>query len=173
MDKILAIGQCKLGNNATAQYYENVYGVKCTDDKSKYLDLFLWAYTNPCLEDTEDCDGGTLCNLRNIIGKLTRHCVDCKPKKYQEPVVIPNPDYTEWYGSEEYVECLTIQLEEDGWIDPMIDLCQNLNIEVSADTLCKAIAIQLSAQQIDCNMASDIQIQQACQMVINNIIQSN
>lgn len=170
---MLAVGQCKLGQNAMAEYYTSVYGIKCTDDKSKYLDLFLWAYTNPCLEDTEDCDGGSLCNLRNIIGKLTRHCVDCKPKKYQTAVTVLNPDYTEWYGSQEYLDCLTIQLEEDGWIEPMIDLCANLNIAVTSEYLCKAIAITLTQQQIDCTMATDIQIQTACQMVINNITQSN
>lgn len=160
MDKILAIGQCKLGSNAIAQYHENIYGVKCTDDKSKYLDLFLWAYTNPCLEDTEDCDGGALCNLRNIIGKLTRHCVDCRPKKYQEPIVVPNPDYTCWYDSQEYIDCLTIQLEEQGYIETIIDLCESLNpqITVTPETICGLIIHEITANGLD--------IDQAYQLVI-------
>lgn len=136
-----------MGQNAIAQYHENVYGVKCTDDKSKYLDLFLWAYTNPCLEDTEDCEGGALCNLRNIIGKLTRHCMDCKPKKYQEAIVVPNPDYTEWYACPTYLECLAIELEEQGWVEPIIDLCESLEINLTLIEVCHLLSIEINLQE--------------------------
>ena len=165
MDKLVAVGKCKLANQALSTYYNNVYGIRCSkeDVLSKWLHLFLWAYETTCLTDTDDCTGGDLCNLKNIIGKVTHHCKDCKPKKYMEPIITPNPDYTCWYESQDYLDCLTIQLEEEGYIDSIIDLCANLDpqINVSVENICGLIINEITA--------NGLTIDAAYQKVINNL----
>ena len=165
MDKMLAVGKCKLANQTLSTYYNNVYGIRCgkEDILSKWLHLFLWAYENTCLVDNDDCTGGNLCNLKNIIGKITKHCKDCRPKKYKEAVITINPDYTCWYQSQEYIDCLTIQLEEEGYIETIINLCANLNpeITITPETICGLIIHEITA--------NGLTIDEAYQKVINNL----
>ena len=177
MDKLLANGKCKLASQTFATYYENVYGVRCTENNNDWLHLFLWAYESGCIpKDTDckhcncvDCNECAHCNIQNNIGKITKYCKDCKPKKYMEPIVIPNSDYTDWYNSEEYIDCLNIQLEENGWIEPMIDLCRNLNINISQAEFCKLLVSSISARELDCFMITDIQVADVCSTIISSL----
>jgi hypothetical protein len=170
MDKMLSVSQCKLGKVAMDIYYESTYGIKCKHDISKYLHLFLWAYQNSCIDNTtRDCSGTPLCNLENILGKLTKHCKDCKPKRYKKPKIELNTDYTDWYNSDEYIDCLNWELINNGYIEPAIDLCKNLNIEISVEKLCKTIVTYLSVNKIQCELITNVIITNA----VNNILTIN
>ena len=174
MDKLLANAKCKLASQAFGTYYNNIYGLACDANNVEWLDLLLWAYDSNCISKDIDCNhcaGSDCihCTLQSNIGKAVKYCKDCKPKKYMEPKVTPNPDYTEWYNSDEYIECLQIQLEESGYIEPMIDLCTNLNINITQEDACKMIVSHIAAQQVDCFMLTDLHIQQACSTIITEL----
>ena len=171
MDKLLAVSECAVGNHALSLIKERDFGIKCKNYHPfiKYLYLFKWAYTSNCVENIEDCSGGTLCNLKNILGKLTKFCKDCRPKKYQEALIELNGDYEAWYNSQDYLDCLRWELENNGYIEPMIDLCRNLNIEISTEAFCKALILNISAQKLDCFVLTDIQVQQACTTIITEL----
>jgi transcription elongation factor Elf1 len=175
MDKILANAKCKLAKDTFATFYENVYGIRCSHNIQKWLHLFLWAYEQPCFDETIDCkhcqDVECLhCNLQATIGKMIKHCKDCKPKKYMEPIVTFADDYTDWYNSEEYLECLRIELEENGYIEPMVDLCKNLNIEISVRDACNILATTLAAEQVNCFMITDLEVAAACSTIVSNMV---
>jgi len=181
MDKILANGKCKLANQAFATYFEQIYGIRCTENNNEWLHLFLWAYESGCITTDTDCNHCTCsdcseclhCNIQANIGKIIKYCKDCKPKKYMTPIVTPNDDYTEWYESQEYLDCLQIELEENGWIEPMIDLCKNLHIDITAEQACKLVAAELAVQQVDCTMLTNIIVTHACNVVVDNIVAEN
>lgn len=176
-DKIYLVGQCKIGNQALSLYNEKVYGIKC-QDKDKWLELMLWAYdkykcTN--IVDCKNCSNNTDCNFCNLqanIGKLTKHCIDCKPVNYKQPIITPSEDYSCWYNSQEYLDCLTIQLENEGYIEPMISLCENLNpaISITVPEICDMIMIELTAQCVDCFEVDSNLLSTTYNNVINNII---
>ena len=173
MDKLLANAQCKLGNQTLNLYYENTYGILCNKDYNEWLPLFLWAYESGCLDKPEDCNhcqnDCIHCNLQTNIGKTIKYCKDCKPKKYKKPIIVKNDDYTEWYNSPEYISCLQIELEENGYIEPMVDLCKNLNIDITSADACTVLATNLAAQQIDCFVLTDIHVAEACSNILTTL----
>ncbi|HMT01764.1 MAG TPA: hypothetical protein PKD00_00400 [Burkholderiales bacterium] len=170
MNKLLANAYCKLGNMAIAENLKLSYGISCnTGGLEEYLDLFIWAYNNSCVQETQDCSGGNKCNIENILGKLTKYCKDCRPKFYQENRIEKNEDYTEWYESQEYLDCLNVELEQNGYIEPMIDLCKNLNITITTEAFCKAIVTAIAASKIDCFMTTSIDVINACNLVITQL----
>ncbi|HMT03385.1 MAG TPA: hypothetical protein PKD00_08795 [Burkholderiales bacterium] len=165
MDKMLSVSQCKLGEVAMDQYYSATYGLTCKNNIDKYLSLFLWAYQNSCVSNTgKDCSGTPLCNLENILGKLTKHCKDCKFKKYKKAIIEVNTDYACWYDSDEYMDCLNWELINNGYIEPAIDLCQNLEIEISIERLCKEIVTYISMNQIQLNT---LNVEKAVKNILN------
>jgi hypothetical protein len=170
MGKMESVASCKLGKYVMDKTYESLYGIKCktkVGEYSEYLSLFLWAYKNSCIDnDTRDCSGTPLCNLENILGKLTQHCRDCKPKKYKKPITEINGDYSCWYSSDEYIDCLNWQLINEGYIEPAIDLCANLNIEISMEDLCKEIVTYITLNQTPLSLMS-------VNMAVNNLLNNN
>lgn len=166
--KLWLVGKCKLANQAISKYNEEIYGIECPafSTEEQWLDLFLWAYEKQsCITGIEaSCkEGGKLCNLEQIIGRITKFCKDCKPKKYNEPIITKNEDYACWYSSEEYLDCLNAQLEEQGYIESYINLCKDLNpeITVTAQQLCELIVSEI--------IANGVSIDEAYQNIINNI----
>jgi hypothetical protein len=92
-------------------------------------------------------------------------CKDCTPERYKEPIIIPNPDYTSWYTSQSYIDCLNQELINSGFISvisPLVDLCASLNIEINQFQLCSNIAIQLSQSAVPCSVIPTINLQTAC-----------
>lgn len=161
MDKHLQILSCKLGEQAILEHNYYVYGVGCKR-KNELLQLYYFAAM-------QNCDLNK-CKLETNIGKLTKHCQDCRPFPYKHVIVEKNDDYTEWYNSQEYLDCLAIQLETQGWIEPMISICGAINVEINQEQLCKAIIESLIIANEDCTLTSSVSMEQHCNKVINNII---
>lgn len=164
MNKYHQILGCKLGEEAISQVNRETLGIGCKSS-SLLLQLFYFAAN-------QNCDLNK-CSLETNIGKITKHCKDCKPYPYKHVILQKNDDYTDWYNSPEYLECLAIQLETQGWIQPMVAICGAINIEISQEQLCKAVINSLVIAQEDCNVVSSISMEKHCNTVINSIIMQN
>lgn len=158
---MLQILGCKLGSEALTQIKNTSLGISCNSDLS-LLQLFYYAASQPCDFDK--------CNLNTNIAKLTKHCKNCRPKEYKPVIVEYNEDYTEWYNSQEYLDCLAIQLQTTGCIQPMIAILANVNIEISGDELCQAVISTLAMAQEDCMAVSTVTLESHCDSALNTII---
>ena len=170
---------CKLGELGTDLMYQKKYAIKSCDDIKlifselvNYRDLFLDILKNRNSSEEEIIDIINLpmiCNMCDItIEKmiertkdLLHDCLNCKGTILKLIDIEDSSFINEWYISPEYIECLQFELEENGWIDPLVDLCQNLNITISAEKLCKDIAIQLATIKVECMTISEINVQSA------------
>ena len=157
MPKIVSVANCKLAEVGFDKYFSNIYGTKyCGDNNFNLLHTLLWAFNLPCSDKEK---------LTSIIAKLLKHCKDCTPERYKEPIIIPNPDYTSWYTSQSYIDCLNQELINSGFISvisPLVDLCASLNIEINQFQLCSNIAIQLSQSAVPCSVIPTINLQTVC-----------
>lgn len=152
---IIQVAECALGNNAANIINKLKYGIICKDDTDyNLLELLIFAAKSGCVED--------LCNIENTIGKILKYCKDCKPKRYKEPIITYNTDYTCWYSSQEYLDCLEQQLITQGWIEPAINICNDLNIQIDINSLCTGLSLELSMMKIDCLSITNIDIEKAC-----------
>lgn len=166
INKVIQVTECALGNYTLNIYNAKRYGIFCNDDIDlEFLSLLLFAAKSTCVEDK--------CNIENTIAKLTKKCKDCRPVRYKTPNIVFNTDYTDWYNSQEYLDCLQEQLIDQGWIEPMIDICTSLNVEVDIDPLCTGVSIQLSLERVDCLNITSIDIEKACTTFIQNINMDN
>lgn len=180
INELLYLIDCKLGELATDFLYAKLYAIdSCNEIKStmnlliNYKKILLDIIKNRHSADNMiySINYPTICGICEkyiefVIEKikdLLKHCINCKGVKLTTlEIVTINP---QWYNTQEYLDCLQIQLEEEGWIEPLIDLCQNLNIEISFEKLCKDIAVELSLQKVDCMNLSEIQITNAFQII--------
>lgn len=163
---IIQVAECALGNNAANIINKLKYGIICKDDTDyNLLELLIFAAKSGCVED--------LCNIENTIGKILKYCKDCKPKRYKEPIITYNTDYTCWYSSQEYLDCLEQQLIDQGWIEPAINICNDLNIHIDINSLCSGLGLELSMMKIDCLNITNIDIEKACNRFLTSTILTN
>lgn len=156
MEKIVSVSNCLLSNLGTQKYNYEIFGISCKDDlEANLISLMLWAKKLPC-------SNSALLNTQ--LSKLTKFCKNCKPKKYKQPTIKLNPDYTVWYNSQEYLDCLIFQLINEGYVE---DFCFKTKIALSVEDVCKDIAIALSSYKIDCNILSNIQVINNCKNDLN------
>ena len=180
INELIYLIDCKLGELSTELLYEKLYAINGCDEiymtftqlnnyKKMLLDIIKNRRSNDILINSINLP--TICNIcekyiEKVIEKikdLLRNCINCRGVQYKTlDVVSINPS---WYNTQEYIDCLQIQLIEEGWIDPLIDLCQNLNIQISLEKLCKSIAVELSIHKVDCMNLSEIQITNAFQII--------
>ena len=77
----------------------------------------------------------------------------------------------DWYNSQDYIDCLEWQLEHNGYIEPLIDICNSLNININHNRLCNHIALTLSQSHISCNIIPTINIESVCNISTINVQQ--
>ncbi len=171
MLKIVSVASCKLAEIAMDFYISKVYGINCKEDEKLFfnISLLLWAYNNGC---------GDKCKLETAIAKLIGYCRNCKPKKYKEVIIIKNGDYTLWYESQEYLDCLAYELEHNGFITSisnLTNLCGSLNVTINQEQLCQAITVQIAQSGINCNVLATVNMENICNLpttVLTQLIQS-
>ena len=165
MPKIVSVANCKLAEIGFDKYFSNIYGTKyCDDNNFNLLHTLLWAIALPCSDKEK---------LSALIAKLIKHCKNCSPVRYKEPITEYNTDYTSWYQSQSYIDCLNQELINSGFISaisPLVDLCATLNIEINHFQLCGNIAIQLSQSAIDCSLVPSINLQTVVNCPLETII---
>ncbi len=154
-----------LGDNL----YNNIVYGSCSSslNESLYerLQLLLYAVDGNCLTDVQKDKFGSY--ISSIIGV-------CKPKKDRTKCYItPNTDYTEWYASQMYLDCLAYYINQGCVVDPMIDLAADLNVVIDVNAICDAIVIILEANEIPCDVVASINIVQICTDIAAEIIANN
>lgn len=159
---------CYLATLGDNLYNNIVYG-SCSSslNESLYerLQLLLYAVDGNCLTDVQKDKFGSY--ISSIIGV-------CKPKKDRTKCYItPNTDYTEWYASQMYLDCLTYYINQGCVVDPMIDLAANLDVVIDVNAICDAIVIRLEANEIPCDVVASINIVQICTDIAAEIIANN
>ena len=178
INELIYLIDCKLGELGTSLMYEKKYGISdCQNIKLLFSELS--AYKELLLDILNNRNSGAdiidiinlpmICNMCEYsiekmierIKDILMNCVNCKDIEYKLLEVLESSFANEWYTTPEYIECLQSELEDNGWIEPLIDLCQNMNISISAEKLCKAIAIEISATKESCMELSEISVQSA------------
>lgn len=154
-----------LGDNL----YNNIVYGSCSSNlnESLYerLQLLLYAVDGNCLTDVQKDKFGSY--ISSIIGV-------CKPKKERTKCfIIPNPDYTEWYASQMYLDCLTYYINQGCVVDPMIDLAADLDVVIDVNAVCDAIVVILEANNVPCDVVANINIVQVCTDIAAEIIANN
>lgn len=154
-----------LGDNL----YNNIVYGSCSSslNESLYerLQLLLYAVDGNCLTDVQKDKFGSY--ISSIIGV-------CKPKKERTKCFITlNPDYTEWYASQMYLDCLTYYINQGCVVDPMIDLAADLDVVIDVNAICDAIVIILEANDVPCDVVASINIVQICTDIAAEIIANN
>lgn len=178
INELIYLIDCKLGEIGTSLIYEKKYAISdCEDIKLLFSELS--AYRELLIDILNNRNSGAdiidiidlpmLCNiceysLEKIIERIKdilMNCVNCKGVIY-EIIKIEESSFADtWYNSSEYIDCLQSELEDNGWIDPLVDLCQNMNISISVEQLCKNIAIEIATTKQSCMELSDISVQSA------------
>lgn len=159
---------CYLATLGDNLYNNIVYG-SCSSslNESLYerLQLLLYAVDGNCLTDVQKDKFGSY--ISSIIGV-------CKPKKDRTKCYItPNTDYTEWYASQMYLDCLTYYINQGCVVNPMINLAADLNVVIDVNAICDAIVIRLEANEIPCDVVASINIVQICTDIAAEIIANN
>ena len=154
-----------LGDNL----YNNIVYGSCSSNlnESLYerLQLLLYAVDGNCLTDVQKDKFGSY--ISSIIGV-------CKPKKERTKCFItPNPDYTEWYASQMYLDCLTYYINQGCVVNPMIDLAADLDVVIDVNAVCDAIVVILEANNVPCDVVANINIVQVCTDIAAEIIANN
>lgn len=154
-----------LGDNL----YNNIVYGSCSSNlnESLYerLQLLLYAVDGNCLTDVQKDKFGSY--ISSIIGV-------CKPKKERTKCfIIPNPDYTEWYASQMYLDCLTYYINQGCVVNPMIDLAADLDVVIDVNAVCDAIVVILEANNVPCDVVANINIVQVCTDIAAEIIANN
>lgn len=154
-----------LGDNL----YNNIVYGSCSSslNESLYerLQLLLYAVDGNCLTDVQKDKFGSY--ISSIIGI-------CKPKKDRTKCFItPNPDYTEWYASQMYLDCLAYYINQGCVVTPMIDLAADLDVVINVNAICDAIVVMLEANNVPCDVVASINIVQICTDITAEIIANN
>ena len=130
---------------------------------STYLFLLDYLYKN------------IICVLTSVIDlsiekikDMIKNCPNCN--KSIEDVSVIDLD-NDWYNSQDYIDCLEWQLEHNGYIEPLIDICNSLNININHNRLCNHIALTLSQSHISCNIIPTINIESVCNISTINVQQ--
>lgn len=188
INQLLYQMECKLGDLGMDIVYEKKYGISnCKEIKMTFLEIYNYKkllidiikYRKYSTDDDiiDSINMPLVCGIcktyiERIIERiktLIGFCVNCFNQDYTNLIISESGTADDWYASSEYLECLEIELIENGWIDPLVDLCQNLNIEISVEKLCKAVSIQLALNKISCNMITSTAIHNISNTVINNL----
>lgn len=152
---------CKLGTEVVSQISKSYFGIGCKSDLS-LLQLFFYAASQPC--------DFNKCSLNTNIAKLIKHCANCRPIEYKHVILEENTDYTEWYNSQEYLDCLAVQLETTGCMQPMRQILASVNITITEDELCQAVLSSISITKEDCTAMSTVTLEHHCDKALNTII---
>lgn len=179
VDKLVLETKCyiaKLGDNL---YNSLIYG-SCSSNTDvnlyKKLQLLLYAVEGTCLS----------VSAKNKIGsKISTLIEACKPKKERCLYYrVPPENYDDWEstGNPVYLACLAYQLAQGCTINPMINLTDGLDINITVTQLCNTVAMSIIAAQVDCdlqvniegelscNVLTTLDVETACETILANII---
>lgn len=157
---LLIEAQCYIAKHGDKVYNNLLYG-SCNPNQKDLMVLQLLLFS---------LEGNCKINLDIIYSKIAEIIGYCKPvNKRCLYITIDNDDYADWYNSQEYLDCLQVELEENGWINPMIDICKTLNISINDKALCGLITGVLSSSKIDCNVIASINPKTLCNLFIKEI----
>ena len=180
---------CKLGTIGFNQMISEKYGVSNNCDVDTYdyneLSAYLTILENLSTEEVsvEDKELGiyidiglvdkcsTDTNYELIIERikdLLSSCIECR-NYYDNSINITTNDT--WYETQEYIDCLIHELEENGYIEyinPIVDLCTNLNINIDVNQLCNELVTKLSINKINCSLLTNINPTNICNTIYTN-----
>lgn len=180
---------CKLGTIGFNQMISEKYGVSNNCDVDTYdyneLSAYLTILENLNIEEIsiEDKELGIYIDIGLVdkcstntdyeliierVKDLLSNCIECK-NYYDNSVIIATNN--EWYETQEYIECLIQELEENGYIEfihPIVDLCASLNIDLTVNQLCSTLVTQLVANKINCNLIANINTTNVCNTLFTN-----
>lgn len=160
VDKLVLETKCyiaKLGDNL---YNSLIYG-SCSSNTNvnlyKKLQLLLYAVEGNCLSEAK----------KNKIGSKISTLIElCKPKKERCLYYTTQPEnYDAWYASPGYLECLAYSLTQGCVIDPLVDITEGLDINITVQQLCNIVAASIIATQVDCNIDINIEGELACDVL--------
>jgi hypothetical protein len=168
ISKLMIEMQCKLAELSYSQYVESYYNIKCFD-KSVYHHLRTYLLLLDNLNKNINCVLSTDIELSiEKIKDMIKNCPNCN--KSIDDVSVIDLD-NDWYNSQDYIDCLEWQLEHNGYIEPLIDICNSLNININHNRLCNHIALTLSQSHISCNIIPTINIESVCNISTINVQQ--
>jgi len=157
---------CALGDLSTMDYGRRAYGVikKETDISNNFDILLLYqeALNSNCLSDEAKCA------IIEGIRVISKHCKSCKKELTGRLRINVSDNYSNWIETEEYISCLVAEYEEWGYIaciEPTVDLCANLDIEINVQKVCQDIIAKVTANKISCAILADINATKVCNMV--------
>ena len=185
ISKLIYQISCKLGAIGFSKMIEQKYGISpnCEDDEYTELKLYLEVFKklqkveitdnnvelDNIIKDLQlinNCDIKEKC-LTNIIERvkdILQNCSDCN--NYSPSVSYTTLD--SWYETQQYIECLQNEFENNGYIDylnPIVDLCNNLHIDIDANKLCQELIVTLNANKIACSLVSNINATNICNLI--------
>lgn len=185
ISKLIYQISCKLGAIGFSKMLEQKYGIasNCEDNEYTELKLYLEVFKklqkveitdnnvelNNIIKDLQlinNCDIKEKC-LTNIIERvkdILQNCSDCN--NYTPAITYTTLD--SWYETQEYIECLQNEFEENGYLDyvnPIINLCTGLNINIDANKLCQDLIVVLNANKIACDLVSTINVTNICNLI--------
>lgn len=185
IEKLIYQISCKLGSIGFSKMIEQKYGISPNCEDSEYTELKLYLEVFKKLQKVEitdedielgniikdlqiinNCDikEASLTNIIERVKDLLQNCSDCNS-------YIPSISYTtldSWYETQEYIECLQNEFEENGYLDyvnPIVNLCTGLNIEIDANKLCQDLIVTLNANKIACDLVSTINVTNICNII--------
>lgn len=185
---------CKLGTIGFNQMISEKYGVSNNCDVDTYdyneLSAYLTILENLNIEEisieykelgiyidiglVDKCSTNTDYELIiERVKDLLSNCIECK-NYYDNSVIIATNN--EWYETQEYIECLIQELEENGYIEyinPIVDLCTNLNIHININQLYNELVTHLAINKINCNLLTNIDTTNVCNTIYSSGLTNN
>ena len=162
--EIVSIVNCHLAQLGMQKYTNEVFGIACGEENDfELLNLLLWAYNLNCSDKGK---------LSLLMSKFTKHCKNCKPKRYKTPKIIFNPDYSVWYNSDEYRDCLNLELLQNGYIEEIHNFCDNISIAITKEELCNDILIALMQENVECGALANVAVLNSCKNTLASISSS-
>ena len=185
ISKLIYQISCKLGAIGFSKMIEQKYGISPNCEDGEYTELKLYLEVFKKLQKVEVTDENI--ELSNIIKDL-QIINNCEIKEASLTTIIervkdilqscsdcnnysPSVSYTtldSWYETQQYIECLQNEFENNGYIDylnPIVDLCNNLHIDIDANKLCQELIVTLNANKIACSLVSNINATNICNLI--------
>ena len=185
IDKLVYQISCKLGSIGFSKMVEQKYGIlsECSQEEYQELKLYLELFKKLSkieitdnnidlsfivknLQLVNNCEikENSITNIIERVKDLLQNCSDCN--NYTPSILYNIND--DWYSTQEYIECLQNEFENNGYIEyinPIVDLCTNLNIDINVSKLCQELIVKLNANKISCELISNINATNICNII--------